>query len=110
VNDEQELWDYKSKETVITKDDSILQVQLYTMGLNEMGRNITKGAVAMLDDANKDVVDLREGTLQNSKSTVQKVIENIKAGCFDPKVSAFCKKDYEYLNICKAGSEHGQKD
>lgn len=108
VNDEQELWDYKSSDSVISKEDSSLQVQLYTLGLNEMGRNITRGAIATLDDARKEDVDLGDDNLQNSKSMAEQVIENIKAGCFQPKISTFCTKDCEYLNICKAGREHGR--
>lgn len=101
-----EIRDYKSKTSNRgeTEEDATLQVRLYTLGLQNMGRDISKGSVAYLEEtAAVKEVTVEENDLQDSKGTAEGVIGNILSGCFDAKPGEFCKQ-CEYSNICRWSS------
>jgi len=99
--EELEIRDYKTSEEVIKPEDSELQVRLYALGLRNMGRDVTRGSVAYLEKtARVDTVTLEEERLMEARGTAEKVINNIKEGCFEANPGQFCK-DCDYNRICR---------
>jgi DNA helicase II / ATP-dependent DNA helicase PcrA len=98
--DSYEIRDYKTSDKVITDADSALQIRLYSLGLRELGWKIDDGSVAYLENGIVDHVTVNDDEVRRAKNVAQSAINNIKAGCYDPKPSSFCK-DCEYKVICK---------
>lgn len=99
--EELEIRDYKTSEEVIKPEHSKLQVRLYALGLRNTGRNVTRGSVAYLEKTTRlDTVTMEEAQLGEARDTAEKVINNIKEGCFEAKPGQFCK-ECDYNRICR---------
>lgn len=95
-----EVRDYKTSDEVITEEDSALQVRLYSLGLSNMGKNIERGSVAILEKAKLRPVSVEKDKLGISREKAEEVIGKIKNKHFGPKPGEFCKQ-CEYSYICK---------
>ena len=99
-----EVRDYKSSESVMKSEHSVLQVLLYAKGLRDLGWDIIKGSVANLKNNKVEDVTVSENNLKEAMERAEGIIDKIKAHSYQPKPSEFCEK-CEYRTICyKAAS------
>jgi DNA helicase-2/ATP-dependent DNA helicase PcrA len=87
---ELEVRDYKSSEEARTLEEVSTQIRLYTSGLRTMGRPVSSGSVAYLDDAEIKQVDVSEQPLTEAKKNAQKVVESIAKRKFKPSPGKSC--------------------
>lgn len=89
---ELEVRDYKSSEEARTLEEVGTQIKLYTSGLKTMGRPVTSGSVAYLDDAEVKPVDVAEQSLTEAKQNAQKVVERITKRKFKATPGESCER------------------
>lgn len=95
-----EIRDYKTSDSIITKDEVAMQVQLYSMGLKMVGEPVTKGSVAFLENANTEPVDVANVALQTAEATAGSYIDGIMNRDFTACPGSFCGK-CNYKLICR---------
>jgi len=98
-----EIRDYKTSDSVISKDEVAMQVQLYSMGLKMVGEPVTKGSVAFLEDASTNRVEVDDGALQTAEATAGNYIDGIMNRDFTACPGSFCGKCH-YKLICRYGT------
>lgn len=97
---ELEVRDYKSSEEARTLEEVSTQIRLYTAGLKTMGRPVSSGSVAYLDDADVKPVDVSEQRLAEAKHNAQKVVEQITKRKFKPNPGKSCER-CDQSQICR---------
>jgi DNA helicase-2/ATP-dependent DNA helicase PcrA len=95
-----EVRDYKSSEEVRTFEEVSTQIRLYTSGLRSMGRPISSGSVAYLDEPAVKDVDVSDQMLTDAKQNAEKVVERITKGKFKPNPGNSCER-CDQSQICK---------
>ncbi len=95
-----EIRDYKTSDSVISKDEVAMQVQLYSMGLKMVGEPVTKGSVAFLEDGSINKVKVDDAALQTAEATAGNYIEGIMNRDFTACPGNFCGKCH-YKLICR---------
>lgn len=100
-----EVRDYKTSDRVITKEESDLQVRLYAIGFEAVGKRVVLGSVANLEE--NEVRDLAVGKeeLERAKKTADIAIEGISSGKFSPIPAEHCA-DCDFKTICTAGRNY----
>ena len=96
----EEVRDYKTSDQITTTEEFAMQVKLYTMGLRGLGRNVTSGSIAYLENGEIASVDLSKESLQKSKSRAQEIVDGIGQNSFGANIGEHCKK-CDMLRICK---------
>jgi len=100
-----EVRDYKTSEEVTTYEQAALQVQLYTLGLQMIGKPITQASIAYLEKENpkEQIKDVRvDGQdLENAKSIAEKCIESIIKGQFEATPENGYCEHCDQKEICK---------
>lgn len=99
-NENLEIRDYKTSDSIISKEEVAMQVQLYTMGLRKVGEPVTKGSVSFLENANTESVDVNDGALKNAEVTAGNYIDGIMNRNFRACPGKFCGK-CNYKVICR---------
>ncbi len=94
-----EIRDYKSSDSVMKKEYSEMQVQLYAKGLKDMGWEIVNGSVANLKDNSIEFIDVSDGQINKSLSKAEAIIDNIQNYRYHPRPGEFCEQ-CEYRKIC----------
>jgi DNA helicase-2/ATP-dependent DNA helicase PcrA len=89
---ELEVRDYKSSEEARTLEEVSTQIRLYTAGLKIMGRPVSSGSVAYLDEADVKEVDVSEEPLTEAKQNAEKVVERIAKRKFKATPGESCKR------------------
>ncbi len=97
---ELEVRDYKSSEEARTLEEVSTQIRLYTTGLKTMGRPVSSGSVAYLDDADVKPVDVSDQCLTDAKQNAQKVVEQITKRKFKPNPGKSCER-CDQSQICR---------
>jgi DNA helicase-2/ATP-dependent DNA helicase PcrA len=97
---ELEVRDYKSSEEARTFEEVSTQIQLYTTGLKTMGRPVSSGSVAYLDEADVKPVDVSDPSLTSAKHNAQKVVEDITKRKFKPNPGKSCER-CDQSQICR---------
>jgi DNA helicase-2/ATP-dependent DNA helicase PcrA len=97
---ELEVRDYKSSEEARTLEEVSTQIRLYTAGLKTMGRPVSSGSVAYLDDADVKPVDVSDKPLAEAKQNAQKVVERITKRKFKPNPGKSCER-CDQSQICR---------
>ena len=95
-----EVRDYKSSEEARTLEEVSTQIRLYTAGLKTMGRPVSSGSVAYLDDADVKPVDVSDKPLAEAKQNAQKVVEQITKRKFKPTPGKSCER-CDQSQICR---------
>lgn len=98
--DQLEIRDYKTSDSVITEDESAMQIQMYSIGMKMLGENVTEGSVAYLSDAKVAYVEVNNSRLEKVKKQVERHIEGIKSRNFKPCSGDFCGT-CELTKICR---------
>ncbi len=96
-----EARDYKTSDEVTTPDQSALQLTLYSLGLRNIGRPVTRASVATLEEARIMPVDISQQCIRRARETAEKTIEAIKSGQFTPQPGHFCES-CDYSRICSS--------
>ena len=96
---ELEVRDYKSSEEARTLSEISTQVQLYTAGLKTMGRPVSSGSVAYLNEAKVEPVKVTDKHLDEAKQNAQKVVEKITTRKFKPTPGKSCKRCDQKPNL-----------
>jgi DNA helicase-2/ATP-dependent DNA helicase PcrA len=89
---EMEVRDYKTSQEVRTFEEVSAQVRLYTAGLKSMGRPVTSGSVAYLEDPNVKMVDVQESMLVKEKINAEETVVSIMGSMFEPNSGESCKR------------------
>ena len=95
-----EIRDYKSSEEARTFEEVSVQIRLYTSGLRSMGRPISSGSVAYLDEARVEPVDVSPRLLTEAKQNTENMIDKITQGKFKPTPGKSCKR-CDQNTICR---------
>lgn len=95
-----EIRDYKTSDSVISKEEMALQVQLYTTGLKMIGEPVTKGSVAFLENGSTEDVNLDGVTLKSAQTKAESYINGIINRNFSACSGNFCGQ-CPYKLICK---------
>jgi DNA helicase II / ATP-dependent DNA helicase PcrA len=104
-NDELEVRDYKTSISLDPEDnrthtEAQFQVKLYSIALRNMGKNVTSGSIAYLDDPRIEYVDVDEIALSETKEIASKTVNNIRNKKFEPNSKENCGR-CDYSMICK---------
>ncbi|MGC8621847.1 MAG: ATP-dependent DNA helicase [Caldisphaera sp.] len=102
---ELEVRDYKTSDVVITKDESDLQVRLYAFGLNSLGKNITSGSVANIENNEVRKVNTQKSDLENAVNITTKAINSIAGANYLAITGKHCL-ECDFLNICRFGKRY----
>jgi len=87
-----EVRDYKTSEEARTFEEASIQVRLYTAGLKSLGRPVTSGSIAYLEEREVKMVDTSDQLLDDSKRFAEKMVEGIVNGNFEPKPGQNCSR------------------
>lgn len=97
---EMEVRDYKTSEEVRTFDEVSVQIRLYTAGLRGMGRPVTSGSVAYLEEPDVKAVDVSNSLLVAEKRNAEKTVKKIMEGRFEPNPGGSCER-CDQKQICR---------
>jgi DNA helicase-2/ATP-dependent DNA helicase PcrA len=95
-----EIRDYKTSDSVISKEEVAFQVQLYTTGLKMVGEPVTKGSVAFLENAITETVKVDDATLNSAETKAGSYIDGIINRNFTACPGNFCGQ-CPYKLICR---------
>jgi DNA helicase-2/ATP-dependent DNA helicase PcrA len=98
-----EVRDYKTSDEVTTFEQASLQIQLYTLGLQMIGRPITQASLVYLEKSELRNVDIKKDNLENAKKTAEKCIDGIMNGEFKAKLENGYCEHCDQKKICKWG-------
>jgi DNA helicase-2/ATP-dependent DNA helicase PcrA len=87
-----EVRDYKTSEEARTFEESSIQVRLYAAGLKSLGRPITSGSIAYLEEQEIKMVDTSDQLLSDSNRFAEKIVEGIVNGDFRPNAGQSCSR------------------
>ena len=79
-----EVRDYKTTDEVTTFDQAALHVQLYSLGLNMIGKSITQASIAYLENAELKYFNINSSNLEDAKRKAEEYIRNILNRQFKP--------------------------
>lgn len=85
-----EVRDYKTSEEARSFEETSAQVRLYAIGLNGLGRNVAKGTVAYLEEADVREVSVVLKELRAVRIRAEKTVESIKGCQFEPRAGEWC--------------------
>jgi DNA helicase-2/ATP-dependent DNA helicase PcrA len=95
-----EVRDYKTSDVARTFEEVSIQVRLYTSGLRNLGRPVTSGSSAYLEEPSVKSVDVGEVSLDDSRRLAEKTIEGIVKARFKPNPGEDCKR-CDHRSICR---------
>lgn len=97
---ELEVRDYKTSEEARTFEEVSTQIRLYAAGLRKMGRPVSSGSVAYLEEPDVKSVDVSERRLAEAIHDAQKVVERIARREFTPSPGESCRR-CDQSEICR---------
>ena len=96
-----EVRDYKTSEDKRDTKELDTQVQIYTLGLKKLGRNVTSGSVAFLEQAKVSPISVAPDRLEGVMATSEKVVEAISDSSFEPDPSKEKCGACDHAAICR---------
>ena len=102
-----EVRDYKTSEEARSFEETSVQVRLYTLGLNGLGRIVEKGSIAYLEEADVKDVPVLEGDLELVRIQAERIVECIKGSKFKPRPGEWCG-GCDRKPICRWSGENEQ--
>lgn len=90
--EEMEVRDYKTSQEARTKEEASVQVRLYAAGLKSLGRPVTVGSIAYLEEQSVEEVDISDHLLMSSKKLAENAVEGIAHGRFVPMPGPSCSR------------------
>jgi len=98
-----EVRDYKTSDEVTTFEHASLQIQLYTQGLQMIGRPVTQASLVYLEESELRNVDIKKVDIENAKKTAEKCIDGIMKGEFKAKPENGYCEHCDQKKICRWG-------
>ncbi|MEM3611769.1 MAG: ATP-dependent DNA helicase [Thermoplasmata archaeon] len=97
-----EIREYKTSDTVTTKEQIDLQLKLYAVGLKKIGyQGVSKASVAYLEENKIDSINLDDSMLSIAESFACDIIDKINTGRFEYCDNASICEKCDYRVICK---------
>ena len=96
-----EVRDYKTSEDKRDTKELDTQVQIYTLGLKKLGRNVTSGSVAFLEQAKVSPISVSSDRLEGVMATSEKVVEAISDSSFEPAPTKEKCSTCDHAAICR---------
>jgi len=98
---ETEVREYKTSTKVVTSPEQpALQVRLYSLGLKNLGYEVTKGSVVYLNEGKMDMVDVDSTDLGKAKQSAEQILSNLQCHKYDAMPGEFCGV-CDYKRICR---------
>jgi DNA helicase-2/ATP-dependent DNA helicase PcrA len=98
---EMEARDYKTSDEVTTSEQSGLQLTLYSLGLRNIGKPVSRASVVNLEEARITPVDISQESIKRAREIAESAIEAIKNGQFTAHLGQFCQT-CDYSKICSS--------
>lgn len=100
-NNTLEVRDYKTSDEVTTFEQASFQIQLYTLGLQMIGKPINQASLAYLEGAELKDVGIKKDEIEEAKRTAEKCIEGSMNGQFKAKPENGYCIHCDQKEICK---------
>jgi DNA helicase-2/ATP-dependent DNA helicase PcrA len=97
---EMEVRDYKTSEEARTFDEVAVQVRLYSTGLRSLGRPVTSGSIAFLENPEIRPVDVDDTLLAGVRKEAENTVDGITNRRFRPRPRESCKR-CDHSTICR---------
>jgi DNA helicase-2/ATP-dependent DNA helicase PcrA len=95
-----EIRDYKTSDEVMSPEEAAMQIKIYAFGMHILGKSISSGSVAYIEDARVDPVPVRPEELDGIRQLVEGIIDEITVGKFPAKPGKQCER-CDYFQICR---------
>lgn len=97
-----EVRDYKTDDDEHTEQETALQLQLYSLGLNELGQSVDKASLAVISNRSDKVVHfgVGESDLERARELATETVQRIIDRDFAPQCGEFCER-CDCRRICK---------
>jgi len=98
--DELEVRDYKTSVDELSAIEAANQIRLYALGLRSMEKNVTKGSIADLSEAQVDELVINDTLLAEAKNGAEATVQRIVNHEFGPRPGESCNR-CDYRSICR---------
>jgi len=95
-----EVWDYKTSDEAEPFEDTSLQLQLYTLGLQYLDKKVSGGAVAYLEQPMVKDVLMDTHLLDEAKVYAEETVARITGRDFAPCSGVSCKR-CDHGSVCR---------
>ena len=95
-----EVWDYKTSDEAEPFEDTSLQLQLYTLGLQYLDKKVSGGAVAYLEQPEVKAVPMDTHLLDEAKVYAEGTVARITGRDFAPCPGESCKR-CDHGSVCR---------
>jgi len=95
-----EIQDYKTSDEVIAPEAGAMQVKIYAYGLRLLGKSVSSGGVAYIEDARVDPVPVQTHEIDGVREIVEGLIDQIQEKKFQGKPGKQCG-GCDYFQICR---------
>jgi CRISPR/Cas system-associated exonuclease Cas4 (RecB family) len=95
-----EIQDCKTSDEVIAPEEAAMQVKIYAYGLRLLGKSVSSGGVAYIEDALVDPVVVRDSEIEGIREIVEGLIDQIQEKKFPGKPGKQCG-GCDYFQICR---------
>lgn len=94
------IQDYKTSDDVIAPEAAMMQVKIYAYGLRLLGKRVSSGGVAYIEDARVDPVPVQKHEVAEVRETVEGLIDQIQEKKFPGRPGKQCSR-CDYFQICR---------
>ena len=95
-----EVREYKTSEEARSFEQAATQVEIYALGLKEVGKPASDGSVVYLKEAELRGVDVSESRLGATRARTERLLQGIVSRDFVAKPGRVCEK-CDYRSICR---------
>jgi DNA helicase-2/ATP-dependent DNA helicase PcrA len=95
-----EVWDYKTSDEAERFEDTSLQLRLYTLGLRNLDKSVSSGAVAYLEQPEVKAVSVDTSLLDEAKVYAEGTVAKITNRDFAPCPGENCKQ-CDHGSVCR---------
>jgi len=95
-----EIQDYKTSDEVIAPEAGVMQVKVYAYGLRLLGKSVSSGGVAYIEDARVNPVPVQTDEVLEIREVVEGLIDQIQEKRFPGKPGKQCG-GCDYFQICR---------
>ena len=95
-----EVRDYKTSVDDLSRPEAENQIRLYSLGLKNMDRNVTKGSIADLTEPSIEIVSINDELLSDAKEWAEDSVKRIVSRDFNHCPGDYCSK-CDYRMICR---------
>jgi DNA helicase II / ATP-dependent DNA helicase PcrA len=97
-----EVRDYKTSLDDLSRPEAENQIRLYSLGLRNMDRTVTKGSIADLTEPSIESVLITDDLLADAKAWAEDSVKRIASRDFNPCPGHYCNH-CDYTGVCRWG-------